>query len=881
MELLRRWFAWLGWLCVVIVILATAMLWYLGAAWVPTHGKQQLVQELRRRLHQEVTLRELSYRPGVGFTAQELVIRPPGAAQPTLAAQRVRLRIFWLALLARELRFRAAVQLADPGPATLTVRGSYHWRTTHTRLSIAGEAIEVAALNARTRAYLPPQLQDARLGGLVHARWSRTQPLALEGQLHLTDARLVHAPLTMTGDATLIGTAQYDPHGAPPWTYQATLLPKTMRLDGIPSLQRIEQIEGRLEITDTDISRLDLRGLVMDWPVTLSGTVKQWRAQPEADVRMHGAGEVAAWAALVPALGRDTAVTGMAEVTTRLQGRLGDAAHPPAVTAEGSFHDITLTTPRLPHPITKITGAASYAQATRTLLIRPTRGFYQDHPAQLQGQLSFQQVPTADLELSVEGDINEWAAFSRLPPAVTTLQGPASLTLHAQGPLTALARSGYQGTLLCRDVTLKLAALPEPIQHLQGPIQITAQRLNTAGLALVYRGQPYELAGSMGLASPQAVQATLRGPWFSTTAQLVIGPAATEITEWVCRSGRTMLRLTGTLTHAAAPALEVSLDGTVYLDDAAQLPDSPLKRALMNADARGEVRVAGDASCQPAQWQRGTYALTLQSPRLTWQQYQMERVSATVEARAGRLVLVGAEGSLYGGMVQGQGEWDASTPDPPSWRLTGDLMQLHLEQLPRAEGAASMDGALSGHVELAGRSGAPEGITGVGWARAQGTNLGTLTALRPMTGGLLSLLADYFKLSELRQVTLTQAGGHFTVKDRRLWSDDVALGGTVAPELPGTPVAFAMQGSVGFDQTVDFIVQPSIAETVLQSSPVVVPMVERLRRLNRLVQLGNAFGKIRITGTLKKPAIKPELLPMREVLRNLMPTLDDVLDFLP
>ena len=102
----------------------------------------------------------------------------------------------------------------------------------------------------------------------------------------------------------------------------------------------------------------------------------------------------------------------------------------------------------------------------------------------------------------------------------------------------------------------------------------------------------------------------------------------------------------------------------------------------------------------------------------------------------------------------------------------------------------------------------------------------------------------------LRRADITQASLHWRLAKERFETDDLRLGGIAGTE----PMAVYAKGSVGFDQTLDFVVDPELSESTLLQAPttsslagVLLKAVGKLETLRRLV------GRHRLTGTITHP----------------------------
>ena len=104
-------------------------------------------------------------------------------------------------------------------------------------------------------------------------------------------------------------------------------------------------------------------------------------------------------------------------------------------------------------------------------------------------------------------------------------------------------------------------------------------------------------------------------------------------------------------------------------------------------------------------------------------------------------------------------------------------------------------------------------------------------------------------------------------------TDDFRLSGTTG----GEPMAVYARGSVGLDQTLDFVIEPELSEGVLLQAPTTAGIANAvLKAANRLDRFRRLVGRHRLTGTLKQPQYRFEF-SLQEVLGQLAPTPEDLL----
>ena len=96
--------------------------------------------------------------------------------------------------------------------------------------------------------------------------------------------------------------------------------------------------------------------------------------------------------------------------------------------------------------------------------------------------------------------------------------------------------------------------------------------------------------------------------------------------------------------------------------------------------------------------------------------------------------------------------------------------------------------------------------------------------------------------------------------------------------MAGTePVAIYAKGSVGFDQTLDFVIEPELSEGVVLQAPTTASLAGTvLKAAGQLERLRRLIGRHRLTGTLKEPVYRFEF-GTQDVLKQLAPGPTDIL----
>jgi hypothetical protein len=162
---------------------------------------------------------------------------------------------------------------------------------------------------------------------------------------------------------------------------------------------------------------------------------------------------------------------------------------------------------------------------------------------------------------------------------------------------------------------------------------------------------------------------------------------------------------------------------------------------------------------------------------------------------------------------------------------------------------------------------------GDGWLTAQGQRLADLPLLDRLFQGLFGVLGDRLGLETLRWAQINEASLRWRLVHERIDTQDLRLGGLAGTE----PVAIYAQGSVGLDQSLDFVVEPELSEGTVLEAPTTSTMAKTILKVaGAFERLRRHIGRHRLTGTLKNPQYRFEY-NVQEVFKPVSPTPADLL----
>ena len=431
-----------------------------------------------------------------------------------------------------------------------------------------------------------------------------------------------------------------------------------------------------------------------------------------------------------------------------------------------------------------------------------------------------------------------------------------------------------------RDLRLGGPAWPGPITDLSGSLDydVVAKRLTVTRLEGVVRQERLsgrgEAVWSPSPPNSAHVAGTLGFSNGTLTVEGRLSPEAFAMEEGRIELPHSQLRLRGAVSRTAERPSRLRLDGAVELSELRTLPFVSLPwAAAWNLD--GPVEVRADVHGRLADWPGTDVRAQLRAARVRVRDVPIEQLTCTMEQGGGLLQLRIPAATIADGKF-----WAAldlhHRAGAPEYVLEADLLGLQfarLSQLIPAWRSRSPVGSGSAHGLLSGVWGQRPSWRGEGWVNATGERLGDVPLLDTVFRGIFGVLADRLGLDVLRRAQITHASFRWRVSQERVITDDFRLGGMAGEEL----VAVYARGSVGLDQTLDFVVEPELSEGVLLHAPTTATLAGTvLKAAGQLDRLRRLIGRHRLTGTLTDPEFRFEF-STQELFRQLAPSPADFL----
>lgn len=836
---------------------------WLLSRWLPRYGQVKLEAAVEARWPVDLRVGRLDYHLMRGLTASDLTLTDAGG-QVLFASPEVRLRPRWGSVLLGRIGFGGDADMEAPYRAPLILAGWVHAGGASWRLDAQTPDTPLAALAPVLAQRVPTPLIDGRF--FLRVRLDQTGRGALRAGARLEGRRLRWRaePLAAVADVTLEGDAAPDEAGV--WRYDIAVLVREGRIEGVPVVGAIEQLEASGRLTPEGLRVERLVGTALDTTWHMTGEV-QPLTPPAATFLIRGRPDAARVLALWPA-GAGWSATGALEVNASCRSLLAPAFRVDCQAA-AAMDGATLTTPWLASPLTNVTGRIEYDLIERRASIESLTAKLSGETLTARGQLALREPP--ELALSIDGAVNAQTVSGLLERfGIAEPSGALTVHLDVDGPATS---PELRGQLDAQGVAARLGT--NRIGSLTGSLMLQPERITAEALRFHWNDQPVTLAFTATTGAVPEIRATASLPGGAVLAgnaklladTVVIDAARLELAQ-------SRLQLSGSVSRKAGSAAAVHVRGAVDLEELARLPWLPLP-SLAAWQPRGLLTLDGVFEGRPADWRQASWRGQAQGEGLRLKDVPVDQLVCEFDNQSGALRLRVPSASVAGGAVQ------ADLALEPRETGTGfllklDVTQLQLERLTDAlpawrgrdiQGAASAKAALSGVWEQR------ASWVGDGWLNASGDRLGELPLLEKVFKGFFGVLADRLGLDALRRGQITQAGFQWQLSQERLHTEDLRLSGTSG----GEPVAVYARGSVGLDQSLDLVIEPELSEGMLLQAPSTASIANTvLKAANRLERFRRLVGRHRLTGTLAQPQYRFEY-SLQEVFRQLVPAPEDLL----
>ncbi len=838
--------------------------WLLLVSWVPTKGKARLIEELERRAPIRVTIATMRYDLWRGLLLSDVEVSARQTQALWVRIPELHARLSLSSLLRQRVVIRGHAVVERPCAALVTVTAAYGLRDHAVSADVHTDEIALASITAPLKPLLPTPLSGGTVRVKLHvqqpaqARPSFALDVAGDGLGWTEPAWQLHGNLTV--HSVIVPT----PHPDVPWSVEGTAALRQARLEGVPVVGPVEQLQGSARFTQDAVEIDTLTGRTLGSPVKLEGTVTL-RPIRSLELLLTAEAGLKPLVAALPNLKDTWQPDGIASIRSVCRASLQPAVRFDCLT-QARLQQVTLSGSKLAHPLTRLTGLVRYDAVTRELGFEQVEGRLLEQPCAVTGRLWLMQP--IQLALHLTGTVPLDMAVPWLPPdhSVTEVAGAAAVDITLHGSADA---PQFDGQATVRDGTVALSKPALIVEHVKGLAVLSPDRLQIADASLEFNSQPLTLAALITPLQPPRMSATIG---FSTGDLTLIGrllPEAVVIDDAAVTMPKSRLHLKGQFSRRPERASALDVTGRVELSELSRVPFLHLTVAD-EWKLQGSAEVAGQFRGRLNDLTGAALQGRIASERLSVRTVPLEQLLCTVE-QGDRLLRVRVPTALVaGGKLWGELALKHTGPQAQTYALQADLVGLqlkHLVDVIPAWRSRSVTGTASGHAALSGTWQDRKTWTGDGWVNASGQQLGDIPLLDKLFLGLFGMLGDRLGLESLSRAQITQASCQWRLNHERLVTDDFRLGGLAGTE----PVAIYAKGSVGLDRTLDFVIEPELSEQVVLQAPTTSTLARAvLQAAGQLERLRRLIGRHRLKGTLDKPEYRFQF-STQEIFKQLAP----------
>jgi len=877
--MMKRWFlVSLSGVAAFVVAGGIALAVFLSS-WVPTKGKALLIQELERSERVSVSIGTMRYDLFRGVQIENVRVIDRASKALWCSTPAMTIHVDWATLLlGRSLAFRASAPIEVPCQTHVAMAGRYQLRTHALVLDAQTTDIPLHSLAPVLRSHLPQALTDGMLRLTLHITQGSNQAPIIMGRLTGTHVVIETSTLHATGDVTLNGRVQLATTQKTPSTIDAVVSVRHATLTGPASLPPITNLQGTAHVKDDHLEINELTGIALGSMWKLEGRVVSW-AHPSIDVLLTAHAELAPLIERLPPFANDWHLSGTSDLRVTCRGLLQPRLVLDCL-AHADIREATLTGELLTNPLTHLAANLDYDHLTQRLSINRLETQIVGKHLSSRGEVVFSNPLT--MSLNVKGDVpldtlNKW-----LPThgPITSIGGLATVDLQLEGPVQALETTG---DIALHDAHIQFAVFPHTIDNLSGVIAFREERITTEQMSFRVNKQPARLTAEvtssrpghpvMPLDRPRLV-ATLAFPTAQLQLTSRLTPEAFLIDDSELSLHQSRVHIRGRIARAASRLSSLEVEGSVELSDLTELPLFSLPSLeLWKLQGISVIEAAFDGPL--SDWHNAILRGRLSANHLSIREIPLDQLSARIEQHDRTLRLQVPSSLIAEGTCSGELTIEHH-PHTHDYVLQTDLIGLQLERLAHmipAWRSRSVTGSASAHAIVSGTWEQQPTWHGEGWVHAAGERLADIPLLDKLFRGLFGVLGDRLGLESLRRAEITRASVQWHLRDERFTADDLRLWGAAGTE----PVTIYAKGSVGLDQTVDFIIEPELSEGAVLQAPSTSSLASTVfKAAGQLERFRRLIGRHHLTGTLKTPQYHFELTT-QEILKQLAPAPADFL----
>jgi hypothetical protein len=502
-----------------------------------------------------------------------------------------------------------------------------------------------------------------------------------------------------------------------------------------------------------------------------------------------------------------------------------------------------------------ISGAFGEASFTRnSLSIKELYGTALGRRIRLKGEIRHEKTyPDIDLNLKI-ATIPLTDLISLMPVDIRGrfkgigLKGKCSVNVDISGSGDSLESYIYKGGIKIEGASVSLGYWPHHISDLSSEISFQGEQIHWKNTRFILSGIDYYSQGSLTDFAHPGITAQLKSDTISAVLECrLLNDNTISISKLDGRYRATAFSFKGNIDNLSSAYADMS--GTAYLalqdinfilPEEFNIPDELKLNGTIkfNIDMQGPVNRPLDWAVFMEGTSKTVYCAGLALKNLHLD-YRMKNRFVDIP-----IVSLDA----YDGTIKINSRANLKTEDQP-FIMNIDINNIDLHELIKdTEGKdQKMKGALSSKMILNGYINRQDSIYGSGWVQVSDGYLWEFPVLRGIMDILLMIPPEY--------VVLTDAFGNFSIKNKRVYTEDFKMLSKTASLL--------WVGSLGFDKTLDFNITGRFAESIIKQ-------VSEPGKIKSAIlkEAGKLIAEIRLTGTFDQPRYQIVPFPLERIFKE-------------
>lgn len=518
----------------------------------------------------------------------------------------------------------------------------------------------------------------------------------------------------------------------------------------------------------------------------------------------------------------------------------------PAYKGSLDFVDVNVTglSPQLPS-LNDISGHILFEP--NLLDITAVRGQQKDTVFEAHGKLkSFK-------DLNVEAEIHSLSSvegvLALIPEAERKLlkdfdvSGHCEAVTEIEGSLKKPNALKSRHKLVIRDGAVKNAAKRIDVSALSAEVYMNDEGVKLTRTKFLYAGKPVELTANFPKEPSKTGEIHINTPDAVFSASYTRDGDTTLIKEARLTAAGLFTKFQGICRDPANPRLDIHGTSEIDLQKITPLV-SRSSPAVKDLGLRGEIKGRFTFKGPVQNWMASDFKMDALSPVIfIKEKIRLDRFEVQVRFRNGALNIPYFHAHPYHGTAGLRFYSDLSKPDP---LFASRLYANNLDLAAMAPDLGITDKPLTGtaifDLTLKGFLKKPETFLGEGSIDIRQGHLWQTDIFKQM--GTL----PFVRVEGLDDVVFHDLTAAFRIRGKRVWTDDLAL--------RSDTVNLSLTGSIGFDQTLDLVMNIGYSSGVMQGAldtGGIVPFV--------IEKASGMISQYRITGTLKNPKNEKILMP--------------------